>query len=453
MFKKLTLLAFASSLFAAFACGGDQPDGTESVSAVVPNEVFLGRTETVLIVGNGTDWLSGQISADFGQGVTVDSIEVASASALLATITIEPSAAPGPRDVAVGDGNQNLILKGAFHLDAPIAVEVEGDLAQGSIATVTVSNNDVLSPFDATQEGDGLFTPISFPNINIVLPEGSTAQVNTVSAFSVEFLVLIDVNATAGPTDLQVLSGPAGAEQSFPLPGGLDISERTPETLSDKGESFSFDTPFGTKLFSYSPAGMALLDFAASADNADASPAFALLPASGSWADMISFSDFVSDAGNGDYYLVYWDGSGVAGYTADLLVNEVAAAAMSESEPNDDAANAQVSPSMPVVLQGASLADLDDVDYIELTVSAADVGKSVRVFTTGSDRQSDPVVDVLDSSETSLGGPSDDADFHEDFTSTPIDSAGIYYVRVTASDAGFFSLEHTSYDVAIQLVD
>jgi len=449
MFKKLSVLAIASALIASTACGSDE-DTVESVSGVVPSEVFLGRQSTVLVLGSGTNWRAGA-TADFGDGVTVDDLQVASPSALLATITVDPSAAGGARDVTVSDGGQSLTLTGAFFLDSPIAVDVEGDLAQGSIAIVTVTNRDIFTPFDATTEGDGFFTPLSFPNLSVVLPAGATAQINSVDPFSVEFMLLIDVNATAGLADLEILSGPAGSADSFPLSGGLDIQARTPEALSAGGKSFDVTTPLGSHLFSYSPAGMALLDFSATAESAEASPAFALLPASGSWSDLISFSGAVSDAGNGEYYLVYWDGAGASGYTADLTIGEVAAAAMTESEPNDTAAAAQASPSMPVVLQNATLADVDDADYIELTVAAGDVGKSIRVFTTGTDRLSDPVVDVLDSSESSLGGPSSDADFHEDFTSTPIPSAGTYYVKVTASE--FYNPAHTAYDVAIQLVN
>ena len=42
----------------------------------------------------------------------------------------------------------------------------------------------------------------------------------------------------------------------------------------------------------------------------------------------------------------------------------------------------------------------------------------------------DPVVDVQTSAGVSLGGPSNDSGYHEDFTSSAIPAAGDYLIKV-----------------------
>ena len=59
MNKRLGLvgcLALALSV-SAFGCGdGDGDSGDESISGVIPGELFVGRSGDILIIGNGTSW-------------------------------------------------------------------------------------------------------------------------------------------------------------------------------------------------------------------------------------------------------------------------------------------------------------------------------------------------------------------------------------------------------------
>ena len=60
-----------------FGCDSDDGGGEGSISGVIPGELFVGRTGDVLIIGNNTSWDEG-VSVSFGDGITVDSVTVAS---------------------------------------------------------------------------------------------------------------------------------------------------------------------------------------------------------------------------------------------------------------------------------------------------------------------------------------------------------------------------------------
>src|SRR5687768_1594008 len=113
-FGSLLLLAIP----AITACGGgDSVD--ESVSGVFPHSAFLGRQMRVEISGDTTSWKDGT-TVNFGAGVTVANVKVASPTALFADITVAPDAAPGLRDVTVDD----LVMKEAFQLESAISVKM-----------------------------------------------------------------------------------------------------------------------------------------------------------------------------------------------------------------------------------------------------------------------------------------------------------------------------------------
>src|ERR1044071_5578542 len=97
------------------ACG-DSPD--KSVSGVFPSSAFLGRKLRVEVSGDNTSWKPGT-SVDFGAGITVQNVAVASPTTLFADITVLDNAAPGLRDVTV----DKKVLKEAFQLESAITLK------------------------------------------------------------------------------------------------------------------------------------------------------------------------------------------------------------------------------------------------------------------------------------------------------------------------------------------
>lgn len=106
-----------------------------------------------------------------------------------------------------------------------------------------------------------------------------------------------------------------------------------------------------------------------------------------------------------------------------------------EAEPNDTCAQAQ-EVIAPVLTGTYTLPSLTDVDWFVLSVGPNDVGKRVHVVTSPGQSNADTVVEVFDGScaaLNSLGGPSTDVNYHENWFSTPLTQSGSVYVKVRYS--------------------
>lgn len=431
------------------------PGGNPSVNAVVPSSAFLGGSESVTISGFATSWTDAA-KLDFGTGVTVDSMQVASPTAIVAHLSVAFDATPGARDVTVTDGGSTLTYKGAFSIDPPTALDVQGTLAQGSVVMAKITDLDFTRPFDATTAGDGLFTPITYPNLEISTEPGVGSQLQSAQAFSISTLLLIDLDQPAGKTKLDVLSGPVGGtRQSFPNPTALDVAARTPQALAlGQDTTVNLKDPYASEIYSVTPpaSGLNVLELTTTTTNTSANPQALLLPASGHFGEMLGMGQdvFLVSSSAAKLNAVVWDNSGTSGYAATLRADATAATGANEAEPNDTPAQAQSATSLPFVLTNASLSSGTDEDWIVLNATAGDVGKSVRVVTVPGDPQTDTLVEVFASDgTTSMGGPSDDANYHENWLSTPIASAGKIYVEISASP--FFSPSQTKYQAIVRL--
>ncbi|MFO0759765.1 MAG: hypothetical protein U0359_24975 [Byssovorax sp.] len=118
-----------------------------------------------------------------------------------------------------------------------------------------------------------------------------------------------------------------------------------------------------------------------------------------------------------------------------------------DNEPtNNTCAGASAEP-IPANITGLSLPNVNDVDWFVFTAAAGDVGKVVHVVTTSTGSPPcDTVVEVFQGScgsLVSLGGPSDDADYSENWLSDPLTSAGSFWVKVSYSSFGFSSAPYT----------
>ena len=135
------------------------------------------------------------MQVSLGEGVTVDSVTVASPTALLVKATADSAAELGVRDVTVDE----LSFTGAFELASPVQVQaMQGQVAQGSVVMVKLQNLDFANPFDTTTTGDGFFTPLEYVNIAVTAGTGATAQISSVEPYSMDILLLTDVTAAAG---------------------------------------------------------------------------------------------------------------------------------------------------------------------------------------------------------------------------------------------------------------
>lgn len=86
--------------------------------AVSPTSGNQGQTMVVNLTGTATNWVSGQTSASFGGEINVDWVNVTSATAATAQITISATAALGPRNVTLTTGSEVVTAVDGFTVNA-----------------------------------------------------------------------------------------------------------------------------------------------------------------------------------------------------------------------------------------------------------------------------------------------------------------------------------------------
>ena len=431
---------FAMMVGAVLALGAcsDSYDPTPSASGVFPAEGFIGRTVRVEISGEETKWADGA-TVSFGDGVTVSNVVVASESDIFADLDIAPTAALTDRDVTVTSGKETDTLKTAFRIQSPIDFKIQGQAAQGSVASFTVTNHDFDAPFDTTTTGDGLFTPITFTNITLDGGPGVALQISNVTAYTITGIALFDVDAPAMTAPIQVISGPAGGTQvTSPLGATVTIMARTPMVLAaDTPVSAGIDT---APLYTFTPATFpALADLSISGNGPSGQTGIAVLGPSGHFSDLLAAGASASPiVESGMLYVIPYDLSSDTGYNFQLSAHATTLNAVADTEPANNTSAGATTLMAPALVDNASLSDDTDEDWFKIVVP---VGKKIHVVTMPGDPQTDTLVDIYgpNNATTRFGTQSSDQDYHEDLTSPATTVAGTYYVKISASTIGLVS--------------
>ena len=212
------LFGFGSLL----ACGSDTKVN-QTANGVFPSEGFIGATVRVEVTGDQTNW-SDSTTLDFGSGITVGTISVASTDDLIADITIDGSAALGTNDVTVTDGSKTFTLSKAFSIVSPVALEFQGDVSQGGLPFFSIHNIDLTHPFDATTDANGAFT-----NETITSPAGVDLEISSVTDFTISGRAFIDTTATPG--DVTLDSGAGSGALTLDL-GTVNVAAPVRRSLS-----------------------------------------------------------------------------------------------------------------------------------------------------------------------------------------------------------------------------
>ena len=418
-----------------------------SLNSITPGNAFMGRKETVIISAVGTAWTSvANGDVNFGDGITVSKVTVASETSLVVELSIGNSAKTGRRSVSIKNAGKDIQLKDAFDVQSPLKVVITGTQAQGTILEVTVKNRDLLNAFDTTAVAlDPFGLQMEYTNIALDgLPTGVQAQVSSVKDFEATFVLLCDTTVAAGKLNLTLKSGPKGGEQvDFPATDVAEIKARTatPVTMG-KDATGTLDVA-GTALLSFSSAEQkGILELSSTTSTTGGSIGVAVLPKSGSFTDMLAFStSYLSFSKPGDsYYAVIWQRAGVdkTAYTLKTITTIPSFLANADDK-GDLRANAQTISALPAVIESADLASDKDVDYYEFAVAAADANKAITVMTLPGDKKTDVTLSVLSGSaltttETSVAadGKTADLDYHEKVTTKGL-AAGKYVIKVAAS--------------------
>lgn len=443
-----SVLALSSALAGIAACGNENDP---SVSGVYPTAGFIGRKVRVQVSGDATHWTQ-STTVDFGPGITVNSLALASETALFAEITIADTVTPGLRDVVV-KGDETITLKNAFLIEPPVSVSFSGTVAQGSIATFSIVNHDFDTPFDLTTTGDGFFTPLVYTNLAVTPPDGVNMLIDDATSYSISGTMLINVKALPGPFVIE--SGPPGGLiTTFASGENIDVTARTPTLLtSGTRADGTVVQPYDSFLYEFSTSqspGLALLR--ASTTDPDANPRLAVLPESGSFDELINYAPSVALVADQPqkFYAVLVDLGGASGYSfavhpLSMLLSIVAEAA------NETSATAQIL-TLPVQVSNASFSSGTDVDWYRFTAGANDGGKRIHVMTTPGDTRCDPFIEVFTGTNAgTLFDESSDADYHEDLVTGPITAGNTYWIKVSWSPETTWAAQNDSYNATVFL--
>ena len=433
---------------AALAAGcTETTEITPTVSGVFPNQAFVGRTLDVTIAATGTEFTSMMApTVSFGQDVMVANLSIASPTALVVTVNIPNTSAPGKKDITVTAGGETMTYAGGFLVTPPAELKLDGTQAQGSILLAEARNRDFQTPFDDTCTAAGFFGCDAYGNIAVNAP-GAGVFGLAPTAFKLSWFMVTDLTAEAGAQDLDILSGPMEMGDPepthFPVQDAYTLMARSPTALGTVPSTGMVSAPYESSLFSYTPGGTSIITTTIASTDPKATPGLALIAPTGRGEDFLVYSDSLNFIGAGTmpFYLISFDGNGGMGYPFSITSTKVDVPGGPETEPNNTsmAANAVMggTASAPYVVTTADLSSLTDEDWFTFTAAMTDIGKCVHVTTgdlyTGAPNLAvDTLVEVFEGA-TTLGGPSDDAGFHEDWISAKITAAGAINVKISAS--------------------
>ena len=192
--------------------------GTPTLTSMVPATAKQGLSVPISFTGKFTHWMQGATQLSLGTGITVTSVAVASATALTAQISIDPSAAIGTRTP--------IITTGAEIVSQPDIFSV-----QSAVTTVTASPTSGQQAQTLSTVVSGVLT--HFVQGTSVVDFGPGIAVGTVMVANSTTLtaqLTISDSAATGPRTVTVTTGSeiVSALNAFTVNPGTIISSLSP---------------------------------------------------------------------------------------------------------------------------------------------------------------------------------------------------------------------------------
>jgi hypothetical protein len=187
--------------------------GNAVIATVNPPTGHQGATLNVALTGQFTAWVNTTSVANFGAGITVNSLTVSDATDAVANITISPTATIGNRNVTVTTGSQVASITGGFSVlagQASLSSAMPGNGAAGTTENVVIT---------------GAFS--SFSQATSVVSFGSGITVNFITVANSTQLtanITIAANAAVGNRDVNVTTG----SENLTLTNGFMVTPGTP---------------------------------------------------------------------------------------------------------------------------------------------------------------------------------------------------------------------------------
>ena len=438
---------------------GDPGTGTPSVSAVTPTSAFLGRTLDLTVSGSGTAW-SDATTVQFSEPkIKVNKVTAASASGLVVNVTIAPDAAPGATDVTVSDGSNSEAYKGAFQIKAPLEVTVDqpSGVPQGGHRV------DPRAPArhrDTVRRGRRHRAELE-PRRRPRRPAGDRLRrrLHGAGRRARRGRRRRPHRATSGGVD-------SIANKAF------KIAARAPKVLTGP-TSGNLSSATGTGLYQFTPGDTSTRFVQVGLSSADGgAPVRRRRPQERQdRRPDRGLRQHVRD-GHHRHRSVLRGGAGLGQpVRASAAVRLRSRLPRRQGDPRHRArrdrrqqrrrhrrhpVRRHRAPRAGERRRSATAASppTPTRDYYQFTVSGASAGspKTVHVAT-GGDALTDSVIQVVDGTDADAGdsmGPSSDIDYQEDMV-VHISQDGTYYVKVSASGAGYFDPTHNTYQLFIDV--
>jgi len=212
---------------------------TPIVDIVTPGTAAQGQSASVSVVSSFSNFVNGNTTADFGTGITVNSVSVTDLTHATVNITVTPIAATGARTVRMitnlSGGAQEIAIKAnSFTVTA-------GSAAISSIvptAPVSVHQNDSGDILTVTGSGTH-FTEATLTNASVVFCSGvTTAAVQVVDDLHLQATVNIGTFAPTGVCGVTVTSGGEVATGgSFTILGGIPVITQVNPNSAHQGDN------------------------------------------------------------------------------------------------------------------------------------------------------------------------------------------------------------------------
>jgi hypothetical protein len=135
--------------------------GTSVLLSLTPNAGAPGQQNLpITMSGQLTNWVQGTSSANFGTGITVQSLTVSSATSATAVVSIDPAATLGSRTVTVTTGAEVDSLLNGFTVNGPFISTVDpGGSSQGATnlpVQITGTNTHFVQGTSVASFGAGI---------------------------------------------------------------------------------------------------------------------------------------------------------------------------------------------------------------------------------------------------------------------------------------------------------
>ncbi len=405
-----------------------------SLRAISPGGLTPGRTAELAISGSDTRWTEGGTpQVIIGAGVTVKKVLVGSDTGLIVEVEVAQDAQPGRRNVTVSSNGEVLVATGGFNVRRSLEVSHAPDtVGRPSLAAVEIIRHD-----------PELELPQLDSDYGFELPEGMSAGLHAVEENRALLWLGTDLDAATGTHEVVVRVFP-GEPRERVLSIPVTVSEASVGVLQEGGNESGVGA-WSSTAGTFATESPSVVDLAVQASQGKA-PSLFVLGTSGSFEDLVAGPDAQSFFALPEetYYLLAWETGGTEAYFQLDITATPASSTVTEQEPNETAATAQVIAGLPASIPTANLTTVSDVDWFRVSLPTSSVGKSIHVLRTSGG--ADVAVQVIAADGTTVLGDSPNLFYTPSWVGPQVTQKGVHYFRFynpTGSFAGSYAMELT----------